>query len=126
MADGDARSTVTRYYDALQQGEPLHTFFADGESVVKFGISEHLAGYQAIAEGLRSQTDHTTEWTVESRDLRVTDRGCHAWFSDAVRMAWTDTKTGTRRAFDTRWSGTLEDRDGWAFVGMHVSVARDF
>jgi hypothetical protein len=126
MADGDARSTVRQYYDALQHGEPLQTFFADGESVVKFGISEHLRGSEAVADGLRSQTRHTTEWSVESRALQVTDRECHAWFSDAVRMAWTDTDTGTRRAFDTRWSGTLENREGWAFVGMHVSVAREF
>lgn len=125
MADVDARTTVERYYEALRRGEPLHPFFAERESVVKVGISERLVGYEAIAAGLRAQTRDTEAWSVESRDLRVTERERHAWFSDAVGMAWTDTASGARRSFDTRWSGTLEHRDGWVFVGMHVSAPQD-
>ncbi|KZN22463.1 hypothetical protein A4G99_19825 [Haladaptatus sp. R4] len=127
MNADDAEATVREYYEALREGEPLPPFFAADESLVKFGISERLVGYEAVAEGLRDQTRESEDWTVTSSDLRVTERDRHAWFSDDVHMAWTDidtdTETGTRREFDTRWSGTLEERDGeWLFVGMHVSA----
>ena len=126
----DAAGTVERYYGALRAGDPLPPFFAADGSLVKFGISERLAGGERVAEGLREQTRSTEDWTVESRDLRVTERDRHAWFSDEVRMAWTDREEGARRDFETRWSGTLEARgegsdEEWLFVGMHVSVARE-
>ncbi|MFB6141331.1 MAG: nuclear transport factor 2 family protein [Halosimplex sp.] len=149
-----AAERVRAYYDALREGEPLAPFFAPVDDVVKFGISERLAGPDAVAAGLREQTETTTDWQVESRDLRVTERDDHAWFSDRVSMAWTDTEGRIRYEFETRWSGALErrtdaleaipggddggsaenggrERDGdegderWQFVGMHVSTARD-
>lgn len=120
----DAAATVGTYYDALRDGEPLAPFFAAEADPVKFGLGEALDGAEAVREGLREQTRTTTDWTVESRDLRVTERDRHAWFADEVHMAWTDTEAGVRRAFDTRWSGTLERRDdAWRFVGMHVSCS---
>ncbi|WP_101294947.1 AtzH-like domain-containing protein [Halegenticoccus soli] len=120
-----AEATVRKYYEALRRGEPLHPFFLDRPDVVKFGIGERLAGYDEIRAGLREQTRTTDGWVVESRRLRVGERGDHAWFSDDVRMAWTDAAADRERDFETRWSGTLERRgDGWAFAGMHVSVAR--
>ena len=130
----DARDTVRAYYAALRAGEPLGPFFADPREgdgpAVKFGISERLVGVDAIRDGLREQTATTTDWTVESRALRLTERERHAWFSDVVGLGWTDTEDGARREFETRWSGTLERRatgDGqaWRFVGMHVSVAAE-
>ena len=91
---------------------------------MKFGVSERLVGAEAIRTRLRRQTETTADWAVTSRALRVTERDRHAWFSDDVSMAWTDAVTGDRRAFETRWSGALERRDGeWRFVGMHVSTA---
>jgi hypothetical protein len=128
-----AAERVRAYYDALRAGDPLAPFFAPVEGSVKFGLSERLVGHEAIAEGLREQTETTTDWSVESRDLRVTERDRHAWFADLVGLAWTDTESGTRHEFDTRWSGTLErERRGpgesadspgdWRFVGMHVST----
>jgi hypothetical protein len=120
----DADETVRAYYDALREGEALGPFFADVDGLVKYGISERLAGYDAVVEGLREQTRTTADWAVESRALRVTERERHAWFGDEVGMAWTDTERGIRYEFDTRWSGTLEREDGdWRFVGMHVSTA---
>ncbi|MFC6975495.1 nuclear transport factor 2 family protein [Halomicroarcula sp. GCM10025709] len=127
----DATARLEAYYDALRAGEPLAPFFAADESVVKFGVSERLVGGSEVAAGLRDQTASTTDWTVESHALRVTDRDGYAWFSDAVDLAWTDTERGVGHDFETRWSGTLErrtdgdpDPDGtWLFVGMHVSVA---
>jgi hypothetical protein len=134
----DAESTVLEYYDALRAGEPLHPYFAEERSAVKFGISERLDGYEEIEDGLREQTETTSDWTVESRALVVTERERVAWFGDDVRMAWT-TADGDRHEFETRWSGCLERRDGenardgsvgddgdeWRFVSMHVSVARE-
>jgi hypothetical protein len=124
----DAAARIEAYYRALEAGDPLGPFFADGDDVVKFGISERLVGGAAIRRGLREQTHRTTAWTVDSRDLRVTARECHAWFSDDVVLAWRDTEEAVDHRFETRWSGTLEARSGSepVFVGMHVSAARPF
>lgn len=122
----DAETTIREYYAALREGDPLPPFFAEDSSVVKFGITDRLSGYTAIADGLREQTATTVDWTVTSHRLSVIERERHACFADAVRMAWTDAETGARRNYETRWSGTLERRDGeWRFVGMHVSAAED-
>ena len=126
----DAADTIRSYYDALRDGEPLGPFFAPerpaDDAIVKFGLSERLVGIDAVREGLREQTATTVDWAVDSRALRTTERERHAWFSDAVEMGWTDTERGIHYEFDTRWSGTLELRDGdWRFVGMHVSTAED-
>jgi len=121
----DARATIQDYYDSLRHGAPLDTFFGgdrpEDDPIVKFGISERLVGSDSVQAGLRDQTASTTDWTVESRALRVTQRDGVAWFSDDVALAWSEGDGDY--AFDTRWSGTLELRDGdWEFVGMHVSV----
>jgi hypothetical protein len=118
---------VREYYDALRAGEPLAPFFEsadrDGETVVKFGISETLRG-EAVAEGLREQTATTADWRVDSRELAVVDGDDWASFTDEVFLAWTDTERRIRYEFDTRWSGALRRRtDGWRFVAMHVSTA---
>jgi|GEM_PF-134936 len=102
---------VRAYYDALRSGEPLVPFFAPVDGAVKVGISERLVGGETVADGLRDQTERTTDWSVGSRDLRVTERDRHAWFGDRVSLAWTDTDRRIRYEFDTRWSGTLELRD---------------
>jgi len=124
----DARTTIRSYYDALRAGDSLAPFFATerdaDDAFVKYGISERLVGSDEIRASLRAQTETTTDWTVTSHALRVSEREDHAWFSDAVSMAWTDTEASTRREFETRWSGTLRTAgDGWRFVGMHVSTA---
>lgn len=135
----DAEASVRAYYDTLRAGEPLYPFFAREENTVKFGIGERLTGYAEIREGLRKQTETTTDWSVDSERLVVeqADDGAHAWFSDDVFMAWSDLERDARREFDTRWSGTLQRRpdapwDGpgesetaWRFVGMHVSTEGD-
>jgi hypothetical protein len=116
-------ATVRAYYDALRAGDPLAPFFADGETTVKFGISETLRG-ETVAEGLREQTRTTADWHVDSRALAVVDGDGWAAFTDEVFLAWTDTGRRIRYEFDTRWSGTLRHReDGWEFVAMHVSTA---
>lgn len=124
----NARTTIVEYYDALRTGDQLGQYFAGerpgDEAYLKFGISERLVGSEQIRDGLRRQTKTTSDWAVTSHDLRVCERDQHAWFSDTVSMAWTDTTADTRYEFDTRWSGTLEFRSGrWQFVGMHVSTA---
>lgn len=119
-----AEATIEEYYDALRSDEPLVPYFAEHEDLVKAGISERLVGPEEVAEGLREQTETTSDWTVESRDLRVTERESVAWFADEVRMAWS-TEDGDHD-FEARWSGTLEREEGeWLFVGMHVSVPRE-
>lgn len=122
----DAETTVREYYAALRDGDPLAPFFVEADSVVKFGLSERLAGYDAVAEGLREQTRTTTDWVVESDALVVETRGDAGWFSDGVFMAWTDTERGIRYEFDTRWSGTLLRVEGeWRVAGMHVSTTQE-
>lgn len=122
----DITATIRAYYDALRSGEPLAPYFTDRDDIVKFGVSERLEGYEAIAAGLRDQTRTTTDWVVESNRLCTTRRGDIGWFSDTVTLEWTNTSSGERHAFETRWSGTLErDEGAWRFVGMHVSAPHD-
>jgi hypothetical protein len=126
----NAADTIREYYEALRRGEPLYPYFAERSDVVKFGVGERLVGYDAVAEGLREQTRTTDDWTMESQNLRVTERDGYAYFSDTVFMSWTDREADHEYAFSTRWSGTLErravgDEDEeaeWLFVGMHVST----
>ena len=125
----DAASTVRAYYDALREGDPLYPYFASEATTVKFGIGERLTGYEAVRAGLAEQTETTDDWTVESERLVVSAADDHAWFSDDVFMAWTDTERDYRHGYDTRWSGALQRRGDdadlgtpWRFVGMHVST----
>jgi hypothetical protein len=124
----NAAATIREYYEALRRGEPLYPYFAERPDVVKFGVGERLVGYDAVAEGLREQSRTTDDWTVESQDLRVTERDGHAYFSDSVFLSWTDREADHEYAVPTRWSGTMErrgvedDEAEWLFVGMHVST----
>jgi hypothetical protein len=134
----DPTETVEEYYQALRRGEPLSPYFSDREDVVKFGVSERLAGYEAVAEGLREQSRTTEDWQVESERLQVvtleseteTSGGSEvetngrpaderdeisasasvARFTDDVALSWTDSSE-ERQSFDTRWSGVLERAD---------------
>lgn len=120
----DAR--IRAYYEALRAGDPLGPFFADDPSLVKFGISERLTGYEAIITGLEEQTETTSNWTVDSQELLVGTTENVGWFSDSVRLEWTNVDSGKRFEFDSRWSGTLRRRNGtWLFVGMHVSAPHE-
>jgi len=119
-----AEETVREYYEALSCGDPLAPYFSE-RATVKFGVGESLFGADEIAAALREQTRTTDDWAVDSTRLDVTEREQFAWFGDEVDLAWTDAETGQRWTFDTRWSGTLELRDGeWSFVAMHVSAPR--
>jgi len=120
-----AKGTVEAYYLALSEGKALAPFFAERADLVKVGISERLEGFPAVERGLREQTETTTDWDVESRVLTVSEADGVAWFSDEVRMGWTEIETNERHEFETRWSGTLVFEGGWRFVGMHVSVPRE-
>ncbi|OVE85760.1 nuclear transport factor 2 family protein [Natronolimnobius baerhuensis] len=132
----ESPATVVReYYDALRAGEALEAYFleVEGATTVKFGISEALSGYEAVAEALREQTETTDAWSLESTNLVVSEYEGAATFADEVTMAWTDTERGDRKRFETRWSGTLVPADSsedatdsdpdWRFVSMHVSTA---
>jgi len=122
----NATETVEAYYEALRRGDPLSPYFAEREEVVKFGVGERLAGYEAVAGGLREQTRTTDDWRVESRALQVIARETVAWFTDDVAMSWagseradeTDTSgSETRHSFETRWSGVLERDAGEGNAG---------
>lgn len=130
----DPVATVRDYYEALRRGEPLSPYFLEHPEVVKVGVGERLVGTDAVAEGLREQTRTTTDWRVDSRDLRVVDRGDHAAVSDLVRLGWHDRAADVDHEFRTRWSGTLtrepvdasdpdEPASEWLFAGLHVSTA---
>lgn len=118
-----AADTVREYYESLRRGEPLYPYFLEDAQTAKFGVSASLVGYDEVAEALREQSRTTDEWTVDSRRLSVAERDGYAWFSDEVDLAWTEAATDRRRAYPTRWSGTLERHDGeWVFVELHVSA----
>lgn len=124
-----ARETVLDYYEALRRGEPLAPYFAERSDVVKVGVFSRTVGFDDVAEALREQTRTTADWTVESRDLRVTTSPADdsAWFNDHVELSWRDASRETSYAFETRWSGVLEPRgEGdareWVFATMHVSA----
>ncbi|SDC07158.1 nuclear transport factor 2 family protein [Natrinema hispanicum] len=127
-----AEAVVRDYYDALRNGEPLVPFFRDDASTVKFGISESLFGSDEIARALAEQTETTDDWAVSSRHLVVDEHDEFATMADEVTMVWTDTTSGDRHRFDSRWSATLVKQasagDGardWRFVMMHVSAPHD-
>jgi hypothetical protein len=135
MAYASVADLVEDYYAALRAGEPLYPYFRESPATVKYGLSETLRGYEAVAAGLREQTRTTTDWVVESRDLTASDGGtvdgdavggtgsdgaACGWFADDVRLAWTDTDRRVRYEFETRWSGTVA---GGEFATMHVSTA---
>ncbi|WP_159901108.1 DUF3225 domain-containing protein [Salinirussus salinus] len=118
---------VREYYGALRAGDPLYPYFRESPATVKYGLSETLRGYEAVAAGLREQTRTTAGWTVDSRNLTAGTRdgteGQSApcgWFADDVFMSWTDTDRQVRYEFETRWSGTVVDGE---FAAMHVSTA---
>jgi hypothetical protein len=130
-----AASVVEAYYGALREGAPLEPYFVRADDTTKFGISEALFGYDAVAEALENQTQTTTDWTIESERLTVDEHGEYATMAGEVVMAWTELDDGTERRFETRWSGTLVRRDvlnedaaidespAWLFRTMHVSTA---
>ncbi len=134
-----AGNTVRSYYDSLRTGEPLAPYFRAEESTVKFGITESLFGAEPVTAALREQTATTTDWTVESHQLVVAEWDGFATVADEVLLAWTDTETGDRHRYDTRWSGTLVPTDlaagtltrtndetlAWQFVLLHVSTPPD-
>lgn len=122
----DAVETIRDYYDSLRRGEPLYPYFLDAESTVKFGVGERLTGYEEVKSGLRAQSETTTGWEVESRNLIVEERRDHGWFTDDVFMGWTDTDARVRYEFETRWSGAMTRVDDeWKFGSMHVSTEVD-
>jgi ketosteroid isomerase-like protein len=119
-------ATINGYYDALRAGRPLFPFFHPEDTLMKFGISESLAGYPEVKDGLQRQTATTTDWGVTSHDLRVTETPNCAWFSDQVTMTWRNTQTDNAYAYETRWTGTLRSvEDEWKFVVLHVSTPRN-
>jgi len=119
----DLDGFVRDYYEALRRGDPLDGYFAERPATVKVGVFSRVAG-EAVGESLRDQTARTADWTVESRGLETfaNDSGGH--FVDDVRLAWTDTRTDRRHAFDTRWTGLVVGPDP-QFVSMHVSAPRE-
>lgn len=124
-----AEDAVRDYYDALREGDPLTPYFRDDESTVKFGISEALFGGDEVATALETQTETTADWSIVSETLVVDERDAFATFADEVVMAWTDTTSGDRYRFDSRWSGTLvrgpDDSSDWQFDVMHVSAPHE-
>lgn len=125
-----AEAVVRDYYDTLREGDPLAPYFRDDESTVKFGISESLFGGDEVVRALEEQTETTADWSIESRNLVVDERDAFATFADRVAMAWTDTESGERCRFDSRWSGTLvrasdDDSSDWRFGTMHVSTPHE-
>lgn len=119
----DAESTITAYYDALEAGEPLSSFFLESVSTIKVSLSETFVSYPDVANELSEQTATTDDWQVDSHELTVEERDEFAWFYDEVTLAWTDIQLDAEYEFETRWTGTLEPSgESWQFVSLHVST----
>jgi hypothetical protein len=132
-----AEDAVLEYYEALRRGEPLYPFFVESPDTHKVAVSTAYDGYEAVAEALREQTRTTTDWVVDSDGPSVVAGEEWASFHDDVSLAWTTMDVsdheaagdgrgaddGVRHEFETRWSGTLVERDGeWLFLELHVSA----
>lgn len=131
-----AEDAVLDYYEALRRGEPLYPYFVESADAHKVAVSTSYDGYDAIAEALREQTRTTTDWTVDSAGPSVVTGEAWASYHDAVSLAWTELADtdrddledarddeGVRHEFETRWSGTLVERDAeWLFLELHVSA----
>jgi len=135
--DMSAEDTVLEYYEALRRGEPLYPFFVESPDAHKVAVSTAYDGYDAVAAALREQTRTTTDWVVDSDEPSLVVGDDWASFHDDVSLAWTRTDAadredagdgltaddGTRHEFETRWSGTLVERDDeWSFLELHVSA----
>lgn len=124
-----AEDAILDYYEALRRGEPLYPYFRESPATWKAAISTTYEGYDAVAEALREQTRTTSDWVVDSDGPSVVERDGWASFHDDVALAWTtppadDDAAATRHEHETRWSGTLVERDGeWLFLELHVSTA---
>lgn len=116
---------IREYYDSLRSGRPLEAYVRD-DAFVKIGVEETLTGPAEIADGLREQRRTTSDWAVDSHELRTDVRGSYALFRDRVTLAWTAEASGDRHTFETRWSGTLVRGDAdWEFVSIHVSAPHE-
>lgn len=117
--------TVRSYYDSLRSGEPLHPYFVQSPTTVKIGVFSTRVGFEAVKNGLQEQTATTTDWSVSSTALQTVERQDTGRFWDAVTLRWTDSETGRRHSFDTRWTGQLARETAttdWKFTLMHVSA----
>jgi|AntRauTorcE11898_2_1112593.scaffolds.fasta_scaffold01449_2 hypothetical protein len=129
-----AEDAVLDYYEALRRGEPLYSYFVESPDAHKVAVSTAYDGYEAVAEALREQTRTTTDWVVDSAGPSVLAGDEWASFHDDVSLAWTETVKDeesrhesdaeeSRHEFETRWTGTLVERDGeWLFLELHVSA----
>lgn len=120
-----AEDLVLDYYEALRRGEPLYPYFVESSDAHKVAVSTSYDGYDAIAEALRDQTRTTTDWVVDSAGPSVVAGDDWASFHDDVSLAWTETTDdeAAGHEFETRWSGTLVERDdAWLFLELHVSA----
>jgi len=126
----DPAATIRAYYESLRRGEPISTHFVADPNAVKFGITERLIGFEAIAEGLRSRTETATDWHVESHGLTVGERHAHGTRRSGTLERRDEHDVGTRFDEDDE-NRDCEPEDGdarrrtngteWAFVSMHVS-----
>jgi len=136
--DMSAEDAVLEYYEALRRGEPLYPYFVESPDAHKVAVSTAYDGYEAVAAALREQTRTTTDWVVDSAGPSVVAGDDWASFNDDVSLAWTRTDAPDREdagdgpaaddeavghEFETRWSGTLVERDdAWLFLELHVSA----
>ena len=123
--DMSAEDAVLEYYEALRRGEPLYPYFVESPDAHKVAVSTAYDGYEAVAAALREQTRTTTDWVVDSAGPSVVAGDDWASFHDDVSLAWTETTDdeAVGHEFETRWSGTLVERDdAWLFLELHVSA----
>jgi hypothetical protein len=111
------RSAFDRYNAALEAGsaEALNGFFWDSPHTVRFGVGEHLYGYNAIAnyrngawqKGPQRILDKVVVTTI-GREFAVTS----AVFRSGPTTLSRQSQTWTRRP------------EGWRIISAHVSILK--
>lgn len=123
---------VRDYYQALEQGHPLETFYPTDEEagdlgpVVKIGSGsgEVFRGYTAVAAAVGQVSATFSDNRLEPRGpLQVRQRGDIAWF--AHQVWWSGVEDSQHFGSLTRWTGVcLHTLRGWKFLQLHVSEER--
>lgn len=127
-AEAAALNTVDAF-GRMWEDEDMDTFeriIAHDDDMVVIGTdsAEYVVGYEAFKKTRQEQFDafENVEFYVRDQDLKLSDSGSVAWFSEQFDLFTVD-ENGPVTLNNARLSGVMEKRDGqWKIVHLHTSV----